>query len=51
MYIDPGVFAIMLQVGLGMLLSGIITISVYWRKFWGLFKKNKDVENDDNAIQ
>ena len=50
MYIDPGVFAVMLQVGLGMLLSGIITISVYWKKFLGLFKKSEDVENEDDAI-
>jgi len=49
MYIDPGVFAVMLQVGLGVLLSGIITISVYWKKFLGLFKTKKDIENENDV--
>lgn len=42
MYIDPGVFAVVLQVFLGGLLSGIITVSVYWKKLLGLFSKQKD---------
>jgi len=49
MYIDPGVFAVMLQVGLGVLLSGIITISVYWKKFLGFLKRDKSVDNDVDA--
>jgi hypothetical protein len=38
-YIDPGTGSIILQVFLGVLVAGTVSLKIFWSKIIGLFKK------------
>jgi hypothetical protein len=38
-YIDPGTGSIILQVVLGVLVAGLVSLKIFWSKIIGLFKK------------
>jgi hypothetical protein len=38
-YIDPGTGSIILQVVLGVLIAGMVSLKIFWSRVIGLFKK------------